>query len=662
MKFRLAPLDRLELVGEAVALRAGVPLLNGRPLVGWHAQASGQEHDFTVHYHAPDSGAGVFGVEVHNPSMPGEPGLLRYWIAGFPEQLRLDSFGLHFSAVENVRAYLRQGYHSWDGSYYIDPETSGRAAGETPEIQTGFAMTQFLPRSGPLNLVLGFDRHDRFQHTFTFRHNRPLELSVETLWDQKDRRGLERCAGERLLFCAQPEAEAGLRVWAAHVAAASPLPPRLDGHRITGWCSWYNLYSAISEENILEHLQSAARAARREQFSMRVFQIDDGFTPEMGDWLEVKPQFPRGMKTLLDDIRAAGFVPGLWIAPWMVGNRSRLFRDHPDWVVQDRETGGPLVQSAFYGEFRWHKRSEEYYILDITHPQAFAYLSSVFRTWRQEWGCEYFKTDFMFFGSEHGPQRAVWHTPGMTRVEIWRQMAEMIRAEIGDATWLGCGCPLWAPVGLVDGMRIGRDVGVRWQGDFSAIGRLRDTATRNFANGVLWQSDPDVVLLRERFHQLTEAEVRSLALYAGLTGGVLMTSDDLQALSEERLRLWKFLLSLDRGACNFPLLDRHAAVYIRPGEETGNAFEGADPVVVQVRSGIRAGDPEREMEVVFCFNVSEQPVQRTYPLAALGLSGLRHVFEWVSGEAAADPVEALNLLLPPHDGRLFFLSPQPYTA
>ena len=55
----------------------------------------------------------------------------------------------------------------------------------------------------------------------------------------------------------------------------------------------------------------------------------------------------------------------MWIAPFMVGNRSGLYREHPDWVVQDRQTGGPLAQMRFYGEFRWHKRSEEYYVLDI---------------------------------------------------------------------------------------------------------------------------------------------------------------------------------------------------------------------------------------------------------------------------------------------------------
>lgn len=53
--------------------------------------------------------------------------------------------------------------------------------------------------------------------------------------------------------------------------------------------------------------------------------------------------------------------------------------------------------------------------------------------WQREWGCEYFKTDFMHFGCAHGSDRAMWHTPGMTRIEIWRRVAEMIRNEISGA-------------------------------------------------------------------------------------------------------------------------------------------------------------------------------------------------------------------------------------
>jgi alpha-galactosidase len=247
----------------------------------------------------------------------------------------------------------------------------------------------------------------------------------------------------------------------------------------------------------------------------------------------------------------------------MVGNRSRLFRDHPDWVVRDCATGEPLAQMHFYGEFRWHKRSEEYYILDITHPEAEAYIRQVFRTWARDWGAGYFKTDFMLFGSEHGPDHAVWHQQGLSRIAIWRRMAALIREEIGEALWLGCGCPLWASVGYVDAVRIGRDVGVSWKGEYSAESLLRDQVSRNHAAGILWQGDPDCVLLRSRFHELTDTQVETLARFAGNAGGVLMTSDKLDELTPERAALFADLLRERVVACAYPKLGRLSDLLIQ---------------------------------------------------------------------------------------------------
>jgi alpha-galactosidase len=404
--------------------------------------------------------------------------------------------------------------------------------------------------------VLGFTRHDRFQNRFRYAGTPDaFAIDVETLWDRTPHDGALQAEPLRLFLAA--DVESGARAWSQRVAAASPRPPRIPERRITGWCSWYNLYAAIDEAAIREHLAAAAAFREARQVPLDVFLIDDGFTPEMGDWLEIKPQFPRGMAPLAQEIADAGFTPGLWIAPFMVGNRSRLFREHPDWVVRERATGEPLAHMRFYGEFRWHKRSEEYYPLDITHPQAEAYIRQVFRTWRS-WGVGYFKTDFMLFGSEYGPDRAIWHTPGMSRIAIWRRMAELIREEIGDALWLGCGCPLWASVGLVDAIRIGRDIGVTWTGDHSAESLLRDQVTRNHGSGVLWQADPDCILLRSRFHELSDAQVRSLALFAGLAGGVLMTSDKLNELPPERAELFAALLRQTRLSCRFPKMADHA--------------------------------------------------------------------------------------------------------
>ena len=469
------------------------------------------------------------------------------------------SLGLRFGAVTGVRRYLRNGYHSWDGSFFADPGTPAGDAPPGKEPTLGFAMTALVPAAGQGAIVLGFERNDRFQNRFRFGGDAAaMTIDVETLLDRTG-----GVTAESLFIYADSDVETALSRWSDSVAAASPTPPRIPEKRIKGWCSWYNLYAAINEENIRDHLAAAAAYRDAHGTDLDIFLIDDGFTPEMGDWLDVKPQFPRGMKPMLGEIADAGFTPGLWIAPFMVGNRSRLYTEHPDWVVRERSTGKPLIQMAFYGEFRWHKRSEEYYVLDITHPGAEAYIRQVFRTWAQEWGARYFKTDFMFFGAEYGPDRAVWHQNGLSRIEIWRTMGTIIREEIGDALWLGCGCPLWASVGLVDAVRIGRDVGVKWSGDQSAESLLRDQSTRNHAAGRLWQADPDCILLRDRFHDLTDAQVTGLALLAGLSGGVLMTSDDLSDLPPERAALLDALAGLDVADCYYPSLGNGQALIVQ---------------------------------------------------------------------------------------------------
>ena len=488
------------------------------------------------------------------------------------------SLGFRLSA-SGVRSYLRNGYHSWDGSFFAAPGSPGGDGppGKAPTL--GFAMTALLPENGGGALVLGFERHDRFQTRFRFGGmSESMTIDVETLLDRTG-----EVAGETLLLFDGDNVEEALRTWSRFVAAASPLAPRLPASRITGWCSWYSLYASISEPLILDHLRAAASFRDARGVPLEVFQIDDGFTPEMGDWLEVKPEFPRGMKPLIKDIAAAGFRPGLWIAPFMVGNRSKLFAEHPDWVVTDRLTGGPLTQMHFYGEFRWHKRSEEYYILDITHPAAEAYIRSVFRTWSRDWGARYFKTDFMLFGSEHGPDRAKWHRAGLSRIAIWRIMAALIREEIGeDALWLGCGCPLWAAVGYIDAVRIGRDIGVEWHGEYSAESLLRDQLTRNHASHVLWQADPDCILLRKDFHLLSDEEIRSLALFAGLSGGVLMTSDKLDELPEDRAVMFERLLKLQVAGCSFPNL----------GEQTGLIEQVVEIADGSFRNIFNVGDRE----------------------------------------------------------------------
>ena len=504
-------------------------------------------------------------------------------LSEFSGERRLSALGLHIGNIANVRQYLRNGYMSWDGSYFVEPDAARDVVKSDPTIAQGYAATALLPQTGRGAVVLGFLRHDRYQSRISFDFTAgPLSLAIETLIDRKPFTG--SVSAETMILFAADEVEEGLREWARAVAAAAPEKPRLPDRRITGWCSWYNLYASIDEEVLREHMHAAARFRDDYTVPLEIFQIDDGFTPEMGDWLDFKPQFPNGVAPIMAEARDESFTPGLWIAPFMVGNRSRLFADHPDWVVRARADGKPLAPMKFYGEFRWHKRSEEYYVLDITHPGAAAYMRQVFRTWARDWGCGYFKADFLHLGSTYGPDEAVWHEDGLSRIEIWMRLLRIMREEIGDAFLLLSGSPIWAPVGYAEAVRIGRDVGVTWHGHYSAQSLLRDQTARNFANGILWQADPDCILLRDRFHDLTNNQVTSLATFAGLAGGMVMTSDHLDEVSPERKAMFAaFLRQTDPRPSHFPELGRAALRYSLGTNHLGKpaAIATSDAVLMQ---------------------------------------------------------------------------------
>ena len=71
-------------------------------------------------------------------------------------------------------------------------------------------------------------------------------------------------------------------------------------------------------------------------FGLEYIQIDEGYQRSHGDW-EGNERFPHGMKWLAERIKAYGFKPGLWIAPYVISERSDVFRQHPDWLVHRRD-------------------------------------------------------------------------------------------------------------------------------------------------------------------------------------------------------------------------------------------------------------------------------------------------------------------------------------
>lgn len=338
-----------------------------------------------------------------------------------------------------------------------------------------------------------------------------LELAIGEEWDLEEfwwdvgvpRAGMLARVGERLAR--------------NHPRLKSAAPP-------SGWCSWYCFGPNVTAEQVLANLDVIARDVP----GLKYIQIDDGYQPAMGDWLETGAAFGGQVQTVLKQIRAKGFEPAIWVAPFIAEANSRLFKQHADWFVKDAE-GSPLRSDrvTFGG---W--RRGPWYALDGTHPEAQAHLTHVFKTMRDEWGCTYFKLDANFWGAIPGGR---FHDPNATRVEAYRRGMEAVHKGSRDAFILGCNHPLWPSLGLIHGSRSSHDIKRDWT-------RIRDIARqnlmRNWQNRVLWWNDSDAVVLTG---ELPEEVLRFHATAVYASGGMILSGDDLTTISPARMAMLKKL-------------------------------------------------------------------------------------------------------------------------
>lgn len=338
---------------------------------------------------------------------------------------------------------------------------------------------------------------------------------------------------------------------------------RLPESTPSGWCSWYHFYTKVSAEDIRKN--NAALVHHQPRLPLELVQIDDGFEAQIGDWFGFKDTFPGGVAPLAAEIRAAGFTPGLWLAPFIVHPHSKLAREHPEYLLR-----GPRGRPANAG-FVWNTFTQA---LDLTVPEALDYACRVIAAAAGEWGYPYLKLDFLYAAALKG----TYHDPTRTRAQVLRTGMQALRQAAGPDTFLlGCGAPLGSVIGLVEAMRIGADVSGSWQPAFAGVELpFKDEphmpSARNSIHNILtraplhqrwWVNDPDCLLVRPDTN-LTLAEVETLASAIALTGGSLLVSDDIPALPSERLRIAQVLVPvIGRRAEVIDLLEQSAPTRLR---------------------------------------------------------------------------------------------------
>lgn len=447
---------------------------------------------------------------------------------------------------EKNEKFFVNGYQSWTTSGEMSAEDIYR--GTTPlagvtkytkdmAITSGdYAFTRYEPRPG-------------FFHSFTYTYLRRGD-EFELFGSLSERNGYTVFYSdmEKHIFSVEKDVE-GLTISEPYEMfdivrvvggydevfdkyfAAMSLPAKKHIDRLTGYTSWYNYFQKIDENIILRDLKGLSRARE----SVNIFQIDDGYEPFVGDWLDYNGRdFPNGMKTIADAVHREGYLAGIWLAPFNVQRgKSRILKEHPDWLIRNPD-GKPQLGCVAWGGA---------YTLDIYNSEVREHLKKVFDTVLNDWGYDMVKLDFLY---------SQCRTPrdNKTRGTIMCEAMDFLRECVGDKLILGCGVPLGPAFGVVDACRISCDVDLSYGGKFynsmsinnelpSAQNAINNSMFRRHLNGRAFLNDPDVFFLRDHNLTFTWEQKLLLAKINNLFGRVLFVSDDAGEYSEAELEVLK---------------------------------------------------------------------------------------------------------------------------
>jgi alpha-galactosidase len=323
-------------------------------------------------------------------------------------------------------------------------------------------------------------------------------------------------------------------------------------------------------------------------------------------------------------IKQQRYMPGLWLAPFIVSARSNTYAAHPDWVVRD-ERGEPVNALNNWGAAN--------YAIDSTHPEVLAWLEHVIRTVCEDWKYEYLKLDFLYAAAMRGQR----FDRSVTAIQAYRRGLELLRRTAGDRFILGCGAPLVPSIGLVDGMRIGSDVAAFWGDEGNSDGpsmrnATRATLARLWMHGRWWTNDPDCVVIRASDTELSLAEVQGWLSAVALSGGMLFIGDDVSRVESDRLDMLARLIP-----------------------PSGRAAVSSGPLVQSIPE--RLVLHQERCTVVGLANWSETPALRVLRIAELDLPPtIYHVVDLWTGEYLGHASDALDLgSVAPHGMRLLSL-------
>ena len=146
----------------------------------------------------------------------------------------------------------------------------------------------------------------------------------------------------------------------------------------TGWNSWDYYAGAVSMADVRREMAAINASPLRGR--LRHIVLDMGWEQSWGEWTPNR-RFPGRFRTIAREIEAAGFVPGIWVAPLQCHMFSPLGRHRQDLLVP-RENGTPVTEG-------------QHAIFDFTLLEVQAILADWFGAMRAA-GFRLFKLDYVY--------------------------------------------------------------------------------------------------------------------------------------------------------------------------------------------------------------------------------------------------------------------------
>jgi len=150
----------------------------------------------------------------------------------------------------------------------------------------------------------------------------------------------------------------------------------------------------VSEKNQVDYIQKIAGTGAN------VYWLDAGWYdgPEDGKWSEGRgnwfpdpKKFPNGMKVLSDEAHKNGLKFLLWFDPECVNPRTKIAREHPEWVIR--------------------KNDQESGLFNLGNPEALKYMTDLISKSLNDWGVDVYRNDF---NMDPGPRWRLADEPGRT--------------------------------------------------------------------------------------------------------------------------------------------------------------------------------------------------------------------------------------------------------